>query len=174
MKKIFDRPIWNLWALLTLFSSICSSLVAQDALKRPAAEPLHKRAIAEAWAAFRTADYEVAISNADICVTRFGEAAKRSQAALEEQELYLPIGKVSEPEKRQIGQYQILHDVATGFLIKGWAEENLGRTNEARIAFAEAKRLTLARCSIPEGDTFWSPADKASEGLARLKEPNLK
>ncbi len=110
-----------------------------------------------------------ATTNADQCIARFGEAANRSQAALEEENVTLPKGKVSEAEANRIRQYQILHDVAACFLIKGWAEERLGRREEARKAYTEARKYTLARSSMPSGESFWSPAEKASESAAKLE-----
>ena len=46
--------------------------------------------------------------------------------------------------------------------------EKLGHKAEAKKAYTEAKKFTRARSSRPKGDSFWSPAEKASEHLARL------
>jgi len=135
----------------------------------PAEKPLHEQTTAEAWAAYQAGENQKATTNADQCIARFGEAANRSQAALEEENVTLPKGKVSEAEANRIRQYQILHDVAACFLIKGWAEERLGRREEARKAYTEARKYTLARSSMPSGESFWSPAEKASESAAKLE-----
>ncbi len=128
-------------------------------------KPLHEKAADEAWAAFQAGRYATAITNADQCIARFGEAANRIQAILESEKATLPTGRVSEADKKRIASYQILHDVATCFLIKGWAEEKLGHRAEARKAYAETKKYTYARSSRPTGNSFWSPAEKASEPL---------
>jgi tetratricopeptide (TPR) repeat protein len=135
----------------------------------PCQTPLNEQATAEAWAAFRAGENERAITNADQCIARFGEAANRIQAILEEEKATLPKGAVSEADKKRIARYQILHDVATCFLIKGWAEEKLGHKEEARKAYTEARKYTHARSSMPTGESLWSPAEKASESLAKLQ-----
>jgi tetratricopeptide (TPR) repeat protein len=135
--------------------------------QRPFDEPLHKKATDEAWAAFQAGRYTTAVTNADQCIARFGEAANRSQAVLESERTTFPMGKVSEADKKRIARYQILHDVATCFLIKGWAEEKLGHKEEASKAYTEAKKYTHARSSRPTGESFWSPAEKASEPLPK-------
>ncbi len=133
----------------------------------PLNEPLHEKFTAEAWAAFQAGQYATAITNADQCIAKFGEAASRSQAILKSEKATFPLGKLSEADKARIGQYQILHNVATCFLIKGWAEEKLGHKEEAMKAYAEAKKYTYARSSRPTGASFWSPAEKASEKLLK-------
>ena len=145
---------------------------AQDAT--PCQKALHATATAAAWAAYQSGHYESAITNADECIARYGEASQRSEAVLKDKKISLPTGAVSEAEKQRIAPYQILHDVATCFLIKGWAEEKLGHKDQAKEAHAEAKKLTLARSSVPGGESFWSPAEKASESLARLEKTNSK
>ena len=140
----------------------------------PLNEPLHQKYTDEAWTAFQNGQYAAAITNADQCVSRFGDAAKRSQAALDSEHITLPTGTVSEADKQRIAPYAILHNVATCLLVKGWAEEKLGDKAAAKTAYTEATKLTLARCSRPDGETFWSPAEKAAERLARLQgsDPN--
>lgn len=141
---------------------------ARDSSRPPLTEPLHQKYTTDAWVAFQKGQYDAAITNADLCIARFGEAAARSQAALDAGKVTLPTGNVSEAERKCIAQYAILNDVATCHLIKGWAEEKLGHKLEARKAYLEAKNLTLARCSRPNGDSFWSPAENASGHLAGL------
>ena len=134
----------------------------------PLSEPFHQKVTADAWAAFQAGQYAAAITNADRCIGIFGEAAHRSQAVLDSEKVTLPTGAVSEAERKRIAPYQMLHDVATCFLIKGWAEEKLGHKAEAKNAYKEAKKFTHARSSRPKGDSFWSPAEKAAEHLAGL------
>lgn len=141
---------------------------ARDSSRPPLSEPLHQKYTTDAWVAFQKGHYEAAITNADLCIARFGEAATRSQAALDSKKVILPTGPVSEAERKRIVQYEILNDVATSYLLKGWAEEKLGHTVEARKAYMEAKKLTHARSSRPTGDAFWSPAENASGHLASL------
>ena len=154
-------------------ANFCTHVCAQDKplpaapVPRPFDEPFHKKVTDQAWAAFHAGENEKAITNADRCIAVFGEAANRSQTVLESENTTLPKGKVSEADKERIAKYQILHDVATCFLIKGWAEEKLGHKEEARKAYAEATKYTYARSSRPTGESFWSPADKAAAALAK-------
>jgi hypothetical protein len=139
---------------------------AMDSSRPPLSEPLHQKYTADAWTAFENGHYAAAITNADLCVARFGEAANRSQAALDSAKVILPTGVVTEAERKCIAQYGILQDVATCLLIKGWAEEKLGHTTEARKAYTEARKLTYARSSRPKGDSFWSPSENAAGHLS--------
>ncbi len=139
-----------------------------ESSRPPLSEPFHQRVTTDAWTAFQDGKYAAAITNADWCITIFGEAAHRSQAILDSEKATLPNGAVSEAERKRIASYQMLHNVATCFLIKGWAEEKLGHKAEAKRAYTEAKKFTHARSSRPKGDLFWSPADKAAEHLAGL------
>ena len=163
----------KLGALIAALSIVaCSSLVrsqneslASAPAQNPLNEPLHEKFTAEAWRAFHAGEYQNAITNADQCIARFGEAANRIQAILQSEKTTLPTGTVSDADKKRIARYQILHDVATCFLIKGRAEEKLGHKEEARKAYTEATKHTQARSARPTGESFWSPAAKASERL---------
>lgn len=134
----------------------------------PAQKPIYEQATAEAWTAFRSGNNETAIAKADECISRFRAAADRIQSILETNKPDLPIGKVSETDKERIARYQIVHDVATCLLIKGWAEERLGHIAAARKAYAETEKYTCARASDSNGNSFWSPAEAASKRLAKL------
>lgn len=133
----------------------------------PLNEPLHEKFTTKAWAAFQAGQYATAITNADQCIARFGEAADRIEAILESERAMLPTGTLSDADKKRIASYQILHDVATCFLIKGWAEEKLGHKEEAKKAFTAVRKLSQARSSRPTGELFWSPAEKASEHITK-------
>src|SRR2546428_7699300 len=80
--------------------------------------PLHIQATAEAWTAFRAGRNETAIAKANECIARFGETANRIEALLESNKVTLPNGVLSADDKKKIARYQILHDVATCYLIK--------------------------------------------------------
>jgi hypothetical protein len=82
----------------------------------------------------------------------------------------LPKGKASPTDQALVGQYEVLHDVAWCFLIKGVAEEKLGHRDAARVAYDQATNYTHARIHDPATDSFWSPAEKAAERLAHLKD----
>lgn len=134
----------------------------------PAEPPLNQRATADAWAAFRAGKYALAITKASECIDRYQPAADKIQSILKGDKAKLPTGAVSAAHRQQIDRYQILHDVAACLLIKGWAEERLGQKSEATNAYAKAKRYNYARATERPGDPVWSPAELASQNLARL------
>ena len=101
------------------------------------------------------------------CVAKCGTVADQIQANLESAKATLPKGRVSEADRKRIAKYQVLHDVATCLLIKGQAEEKLGHKAEARKAYTQARKYSQARISKPDGELFWSPAEKASEALSK-------
>lgn len=134
----------------------------------PFQKPINEQATAEAWTAFQSGDNATAIAKADVCISRFGKAADRIETILETNKVSLPSGQVSQAEKKRITRYQILNDVATCLLIKGWAEEKLGHVAEAKRAYTKARKYTQARTTSPNEESFWSPADAASERLTKL------
>jgi tetratricopeptide (TPR) repeat protein len=133
-----------------------------------AQKPMYEQATAEAWAAFKAGRDEEAIARADACISRFQRAADRIQSILETDKETLPVGQVSASDRKRIGTYQILNDVATCLLLKGWAEEKLGRLEEAKTAYIQAQCYTYARALDTEGNSFWSPSDVAAERVKKL------
>lgn len=131
----------------------------------PAQVPLDEQATTEAMAAFKAGHNDTAIAKADECISRYRAAADRIQSILETNKIILPKGKVSAADKKRIARYQILHNVATCFLVKGWAEDKLGNSEAARRAYVEASRYTYARVCDPKTGQFWSPAEVATERL---------
>ena len=159
--------------VLILLALSSLTLCAQDkptlAQYGPVAPALYETAMRAAWTNFQSGEYETAITNAETCIAAFGQGANQIQSVREKEKTIFPVGKVSKADKERITRDQILHDVATCFLIKGWAEEKLGHKEEARKAYTEARKYPLARSSMPTGESFWSPAEKASESLAKLQ-----
>jgi hypothetical protein len=139
----------------------------------PMQKPINEQATADAWTAFRSGDYSNAISKAEQCISRFRDAADRIQAILESNKTEFPKGQVPAAEKQRIANYQILHDVATCFLIKGWSEEKLEHKDEAKKAYAETKKYTRARAANPNEESFWSPAEVASNRLEKMAKQQL-
>jgi hypothetical protein len=128
----------------------------------------------EAWNAFRAGDNNGAIAKADQCIQQFRDVADQIEANLAAEKESLPKGKASPADKRQVDQYEVLHDVARCCLIKGLAEEKLGHQDAAREAYAAATKFKQARIHDPATDSFWSPAEKAAERLANLKDAPTK
>ena len=119
-----------------------------------------------AWNAFRAGDYETAIAKAGLCIQQFGAIADQLEANLDAEKASLPKGKASPTDKQLVDRYEVLHDVARCFLIKGMAEEKLDHKEAARAAYAAATKYKYARIHDPATDSFWSPAEKAAERLA--------
>ena len=164
---------WNYlaWLILGCFVFLIRQAIADTELTpivpstSPWQRPINELTTSNAWASFQAGQYETAISNADRCISRFAATADKIQAALENEKVALPKGKVSPDDRKRVGKYQILHDVATCYLIKGWAKEKLNMVAEARQAYLCAKKYTAARMPAPDGGSFWVPAELASERL---------
>ncbi len=79
----------------------------------------------------------------------------------------VPTGAVNDEEKKRIDSHGLLNDVGACYFIKGQAAEKLGRKDEAKQAYGEAKKLTYARVWDPKG-WYWSTAEGATERLNAL------
>ena len=130
--------------------------------------PINQRATAAAWTALRAGDNKEASEKASECIDRFQKSADTVEAILEQQKTVLPTGDVSREERVRIDRYQILHDVATCLLIKGWAEEKLGQQKLAIASYRQARNYTYARASDFPGAPYWATAEVAAQNLERL------
>ncbi|MBI3850312.1 MAG: hypothetical protein HY298_08495 [Verrucomicrobia bacterium] len=133
----------------------------------PWQKPFAEQATEEAWTAFKDGQYEAASVKAGECIAKCETVADQIEATLESARIVLPKGAVSQEDRKRIARYQVLHDVATCLWIKGQAEEKLGHQAEAKKAYTQAIKYSHARSSRPTGDSFWSPAEKAAEALAK-------
>jgi len=149
-------------AILTLFVSM--SVWAQT----DKSKPLNEKATSAAWDALNAGKYEAAITNANQCVDEFRGQATRLQEKLQNEKTDLPTGAVSDEVKKKIFLNGLLNDVGACYFIKGKAAEKLGRIEDAKKAYTEAKKLTLARVWDPQG-WFWSPAEAAGGRLSELQ-----
>jgi len=129
---------------------------------------LNEKVIAAAWEALTDGKYETAITNANQYIAGFHVQATQLQEKLQKEKADLPTGAVSDDVKKTILENGALNNVAACYFIKGDAADKLGRTEDARKAYTEAKKLTFARVWDPQG-WFWSPADAAGEKLSALK-----
>jgi len=130
-----------------------------------------------AWEPFNNNNHKSAVEKAQECIYEFEGAAKRQQADLvRNKEPLPPTGKVDPNVKRQILDRGVLNDVGTCLWIKGRSAEYLFQKSKEKdtssrdlaiAAYQEACGLTYARTWDPKG-WFWSPAEAASDGLARL------
>lgn len=134
----------------------------------PWQKPFSEQATEEAWAALIAGEYQTASAKAAECIAKCETVANQIEARLESEKVVLPKGTVSAADRNRIAKYQVLNDVATCLWIKGQAEEKLGHKAEARKAYTQATKYSQARSARPTGESFWSPADKASERLGKL------
>lgn len=130
--------------------------------------PINQRVTAEAWSALSAGDNRAAIEKSNECIERFGKSADTMQFILERQKAVLPTGDVSAEERGSVDRYQILHDLATCYLIRAWAEERLGRKNEAIADYKQVRHYTYARIKKQPAGSYWSPAEVAAQELERL------
>jgi hypothetical protein len=131
-------------------------------------KPLNEKATADAWAALGDGKYETAITNANLCIDEYRGQATRQQEKLHKEKADLPTGAVSDEVKKKIMENGLLNDVGTCYIIKGKAEEKLGRIEDAKKTYTAAKKLTYARVWDPQSG-FWSPAEAAGDRLDALK-----
>jgi tetratricopeptide (TPR) repeat protein len=129
---------------------------------------LNERATAAAWVALDGEKFEAAIKSADECIGEFRGAAKRAQEKLEKERAVIPAKPTTEEQKQKIFENGLLNDVATCYFIKGRAAEKLGRKEDAKKAYEEARKLTYARTWDAQG-WFWSPAESAADRLDALR-----
>jgi hypothetical protein len=129
---------------------------------------VNEKAISAAWEALASNKFEVAITNANLWINGFHGQATQLQEKLQKEKADYPTGAVSDDVKKKILENGVLNNVAACYFIKGEAAIALGRNEEARKAYAEAKKLTFARIWDPQG-WFWSPADAAGDKLSTLK-----
>jgi len=127
-----------------------------------------EKTITTAWEALSAGKNQAAITNANLWIDGFHVQATQLQEKLQKEKADLPTGAVSDDVKKKILENGVLNNVAACYFIKGEAANNLERTEEARKAYAEAKKLTFARVWDPQG-WFWSPADAAGDKLSALK-----
>ena len=166
--------------------ALCVVLVANPALAQqppssasptpptPAPLAVNLQLTLGAWNAFRAGNTEQAIAEADQCIGRFRDFADRIESNLNAEKVTLPKGKASLADKTLVDQYEVLHNVARCFLIKGMAEQKLGHQEAAREAYAAATKYKHARIHEPATDSLWPPAEKAAERLADLKDAPAK
>jgi hypothetical protein len=121
-----------------------------------------------AWNLLNEGRYEETIIVAKECIDTFeGQALREQQEFTASGSPTPPIGAVSEEEKNKILPRGALNDVATCYFIKGQALEKSNRISEAKEAYRGAQQFPDARTWDPAG-FFWSPAQAASDRLARL------
>lgn len=144
--------------------SAASSALSQDRLPQDQLSQLSNvRLTAAAWSAFLDKNWKLAISKADDCIRRHRLTADRLQANLEQARAPVPpTGPATADEIKAIFSRGPLNDVATCWIIKAWALEQLQQRDEAEKAFAAAAKYTYARCwDPPPHGWFWSPAEEA-------------
>jgi hypothetical protein len=128
---------------------------------------LNEKVITAAWEALAAGKNETAITNANQYIAGFYAQAVKLQEKLQKEKADLPTGAVSDDVKTKILENGVLNNVAACYFIKGEAANNMWRTEDARQAYAEAKKLTFARVWDPQG-WFWSPAAAAGDKLSAL------
>ena len=153
---------------LPLIVVVWFSLLRPISAEEKKGKPLNERATAAAWMALEAEKFESAIKSADDCIGEFRGAAKRAQEKLEKEKAVIPANPTTEEQKQKIFENGLLNDVATCYFIKGRAAEKLGRKEDAKKAYEEARRLTYARTWDARG-WFWSPAEGAADRLDALR-----
>ena len=157
--------------LVAILVGLVSFQVLAQTNKPNASNPtnsLNEKVITAVWEALTDGKYETAITNANQWINGFHGQATQRQEKLQKEKADFPTGAVSDEVKTKILENGVLNNVAACYFIKGEASDKLGRTEDARKAYTEAKKLTFARVWDPQG-WFWSPADAAGDKLSALK-----
>jgi serine/threonine protein kinase len=136
-------------------------------------EPMDPRTrlMVEAFKAKEAGRFEVGLAKADECVTEFGKAAEREHARLLKTGLELPQDIVVDRDPkmaRRAADNGLVNDVAACWLVKGDCLKGLDRPSEARAAYAEAAKFTLARCQTLDKRAYWDVSEAASNRLSAL------
>lgn len=130
--------------------------------------PTHERETGKAWDAFNARDYKTAEAHADKCIKQFFHQAQKMQRKLSRTTEPIPVGAVTEAQKKKIFSNGVLNDVATCLFIKGRCAERLRQIPQAKEAYSAATKLTHARCWDPQG-WFWSVSEAAVDRLEFLQ-----
>lgn len=127
----------------------------------------------EAWKAYNTKDWRMAIENAESCIIQFAPRAFLIQSELVKKSYKIPCvytvpNDCSAQQKQEIFEHGLLNDVCTCYWIVGMSKLYLGEKEAAKIAFRKAVELTFGLCSNKDGNSFWSPSEEASLQLKIL------
>lgn len=155
----------RLHRILRLVTLVLAGLVSACT---SSAQSTNEKMTADAWAALNAGKFEEAIVKADACIVKFRGEAEALQEKLHQAKADIPVGAVTDDQKKKIHANGLLNDVATCYFIKGKAAEALARKEDARRAYEGARALSYARTWDPQG-WFWSPAVGATEQLAALR-----
>jgi len=144
-------------------------LIAPRTNTNLASYPLFTQVASVAWNALGSNDYELAITLAQVCVATYEDQAVQLQNGLvASSESLPPTDRVSDAERNEIFSQGVLNEVAACYYIKGQALEALRCVDEAREAYQNSQRFPYARVWDPNQELFWSPAEAATQILARL------
>lgn len=125
---------------------------------------------AEAWSAYDSGKYELAIEKAKDCIIEFQGEALRQENELKDNKIpEPPKGKTTSEKAKEVLRRGLLNDVATCWIIIGMSEMKLSHKEKAISAFKKAKQFTYARTYDPSWDGFWSPSEKAEDYIKGLQ-----
>jgi tetratricopeptide (TPR) repeat protein len=131
--------------------------------------PLNTQLTVAAWDRYNEENYKQAIDSAQKCIDEFEDQAVRENSALTSiGERTPPVGSVSDSEYKKIILRGVINDVATCYFIKAESLNKLKQYSEAKEAYKKVLQFPYARVWDQAGKSFWSPADKASDRLAKL------
>ncbi len=122
------------------------------------------------WNHFNAKEFEKTIERASqYASSREEEARTQARRLTNAQSKVRPVGRVSRLLRNVIFADDDLNDVATCYLIFGWAALKLDRIEEARSAFQIVLGFPQARTWDPVERWFWSPSEAAKKELEKLR-----
>jgi len=133
--------------------------------------PLNTQYAACAWAALSAENYREVLNVTSQCLDMFELQAVRDQEALTRDEVVTlpPSVKPDSATKASILARGVLNDVAACAFIRGQAQEKLGQSAEAIVAYQTVRRFPDARIWDARTERFWSPAVAAGDRIERLR-----
>jgi hypothetical protein len=121
------------------------------------------------WTLFNANKFEQTIDTASkYASSRKDDARSQARQLINGNEKSRPVGAVSPLLRDVILADAELNNVATCYLLMGWAALQLNRIEDARRAFQRVRCFPEARTWDPQG-WFWSPAEAAKKELEKLR-----
>ncbi|MFN8501415.1 hypothetical protein [Kouleothrix sp.] len=169
---ISPQPISTIGANTQTILSAPSAISISSIQATPTIDPSIDAPDYWTWQALINQDFERAVQYADICISRYEPAARDIQQELIHNGTPLPpTGAVNASTKHDIDIRVELNNTGTCYFLKGTALAKENKIEEARSMYMIAEEFPYARTWDPSVEQYWSPAQRAKEGIDNLPSP---
>lgn len=157
--ELFRSPTFFVGLIVTIVS--VGLFVAKSMIPVPSQS---EALITQAWSAYNSQKYELAISKSVECIDLFEGQALRTQTELENNKVV-----IKPPERCDSSDIArgTLNDVATSYFIMGQSYEKLGNVTKAKEAYTKAQNFTYAM-AWDSGGWCWSPSNASADRLSKI------